>query len=85
MTRLLYAATLGRLVFTPATTEQATTLAVAGPAPRVRFVDAVTQTPVAGRQVWPALAARWDRLAAILRHQHAIEDASCRCRHRRRR
>jgi hemerythrin-like domain-containing protein len=37
MTRMLYAATLGRLVFMPATTEQETPMALANPGPRVRL------------------------------------------------
>ncbi len=40
------------------------------------FVEAVRETPTSDRDTWSALAARWERFAAILHHHHSGEDAA---------
>jgi len=39
-----------------------------------RFASAVSATPLADREAWQALAARWDRFFTILHHHHTAED-----------
>src|SRR5687767_9542754 len=40
-----------------------------------RFALAARQTPVEARDVWRALAVRWEQFAGILHHHHTTEDA----------
>ena len=42
----------------------------------VHFVAAVENTPVDEKDVWAALAQRWERFADILHHHHAAEDTN---------
>ena len=39
-----------------------------------RFALAVRQTPVEAKDVWRALAVRWEQFAGILHHHHTTED-----------
>jgi len=40
-----------------------------------RFAEAVAATPLAAKDTWVALAARWERFFDILHHHHSGEDA----------
>jgi hemerythrin-like domain-containing protein len=40
-----------------------------------RFVEAVAATPLAAKETWVALAARWGRFFEVLHHHHSGEDA----------
>jgi hemerythrin-like domain-containing protein len=40
-----------------------------------RFAEAVAATPLAAKDTWVALAARWERFFDVLHHHHSGEDA----------
>jgi hemerythrin-like domain-containing protein len=40
-----------------------------------RFAEAVAATPLAEKETWVALAARWERFFEVLHHHHSGEDA----------